>query len=173
MVYSLVKSVFGKTSTTKRFEGACPSLPSFLFSELEGPPYPHIRTIHTKVRGVTFKNGNGTSRQQIIRQLCHSGDALLLLRDRDNPADPNAIAIIRICRGVDGKATFCEQLGYLAKEIARDLAPILGETPVGFAEILEITGDLSGRDGGNIGVNIRAEVYLPSDDASETGTPAA
>jgi hypothetical protein len=29
-----------------------------------------------------------------------------------------------------------------------------------FAEVLELTGDLTGEDGGNVGVNIRVEEYI-------------
>lgn len=151
------------TSSLPRKERRNPSLPSFLFSELKGPPHPHVRAIHTNIRGVSFENSDGTSRQQIIRSSCHPGDALLLLPERGNPVDPNAIGVVRICRGSDGRATFTEQLGYLSKEIARDLRPFLDEGPVGFAEIVEVTGDLAGQDDCCVGVNIRAEIYMPDD----------
>jgi hypothetical protein len=161
LVISTVRKV---TSSLPEKERRDPSPPSFLFSEFKGPAHTHIRTIHTNIRGVSFENSDGTSRQQIIRSFCHPGDALFLIRERGNPVDPNAIGVVRICRGFDGRAAFTEQLGYLSKEIARDLRPFFDEGPVGFAEIVEVTGDLTGQDGSCVGVNIRAEIYM-SDDA--------
>jgi hypothetical protein len=159
LVISAVRKV---TSSLPKKEQRGPS-PSFLFSEFKGPAHPHVRTIHTNIRGVSFENSDGTSRQQIIRSFCHPGDALLLIRERGNPVDPNAIRVVRICRGFDGRAAFSEQLGYLSKEIAQDLRPFFDEGPVGFAEIVEVTGDLTGQDGSCVGVNIRAEIYMPDD----------
>ena len=85
------------------------------------------------------------------------------MREPGNPVDPNAIAVIRICRAADGRTDFGELLGHLSKEIARELAQEFDNGPVGIAEILEITGDLTGQEGGNAGVNIRAEIYLPEE----------
>jgi HIRAN domain len=152
-----MKAAFGKGPSRER------SLPSFLFTDLKGPPYPRVRTIYTKIRGVSFENSDGTSRQQIIRSSCHTGDALLLMREPGNPVDHNAIGIIRVCREPDGRPIFTEPLGYLSKEIARDLAPLFDEGPVGFAEIIEVTGDLGGQDDCCVGVDIRAEIYMPDD----------
>lgn len=138
------------------------SAKSFRFSEITpGPNDLCVRTIRTKIRGVSCKNRDGRSRQHIVRTLCHSGDALLLVREPDNPVDPNAVAVIRISQGTDGPG-FREQLGYLSKEIARDLAPIFHEGPVGFGEIIELTGDLTGQGGENVGVDIRVEAYMPA-----------
>jgi hypothetical protein len=39
------------------------------------------------------------------------------------------------------------------------LAITFDESPVGVAEILELTGDVDGQNGGNVGVDIRAEIY--------------
>jgi len=159
-VYWLIKSAFGKEEQQKK------SLPSFAFSELESQPRPNIRTIYTKIRGVSFQNDNGTSRQEIIRTSCHPGDALLLIGDRKNPVDPNAIKVIRICHGADRKAALGEHLGYLSKEIAADLAIVCKKGLLGFAEILEVTGDLTGQEGGYVGVDIRAEIFMPKDRAT-------
>lgn len=162
LVFWFIKSALGKEPSKP--SGKTP-LPSFRFSELKGPPYPHVRTIHTNIRGVSFENPDGASRQQIIRSSCHAGDALMLVRQPGNPVDPNAIGLIRVCRGLDGGTTFTEQLGYLSKEIAHDLAPFFDDGPVGFAEIVDVTGDLAGQDDCCVGVNIRAEIYMPDDDA--------
>ncbi len=171
VVFALIWKAIKKTLSA---EASPPqSSKSFRFSEMSaGPADTHIRIIQTKILGVSHRNPDGTSRQQIIRNFCHAGDALFLIREPDNPADANAIQVIRICRGADGKADFRERLGYLSKEIALDLAPIFPDGPVGLAEILEITGDLEGLNGDNVGVNIRAEVYLP-DTGAVGSTPAS
>jgi hypothetical protein len=165
VVWLVISALRRVTSSLPKKERLSPSLPSFLFSELKGPPHPGVRTIHTNIRGVSFENPDGASRQQIIRSSCHPGDALLLLREPGNPVDPNAIGVIRVCRGSDGRATFTEQLGYLSKEIARDLRPFFDEGPVGLAEIVELTGDLAGQDDCCVGVDIRAEIYMPDDNS--------
>ena len=87
------------------------------------------------------------------------------MREPSNPVDPNAIGVIRICHGPDDCATFAEQIGYLSKEMAQDLAPFSDEGPVGFAEILEITGNIAELE--CLGVNIRAEIYVPGDCAND------
>jgi len=159
----IVRALRKAAPPLRKEERSSPSLPSFLFSELKGPPHAHVRTIHTNIRGVSFENPDATSRQQIIRSSCHPGDALMLVRQPGNPVDHNAIGVIRVCREPGGGTTFTEQLGYLSKEIARDLAPFFDDGPVGLAEIVEVTGDLAGQDDGCVGVNIRAEIYMPDD----------
>ena len=94
------------------------------------------------------------------------------MREPGNPVDTNAVAVIRVCRGTDGRTELGELLGHSSKEISRDLGLCLDEGPVGFAEILEITGDLDGRDGGSVGVNIRAEEYMPADNVGENDADA-
>lgn len=138
-----------------------PSAASFRFSEIvPDPNYPCARTIHTKIRGVSHQNPDGASRQRIIRSSCHTGDALFLVRQPGNPADPNAVMIGRACEGADGPIRG-EQLGYLSRDLASDLAPVLDRGKVVMiAEILELTGDITCTEGGNVGVNIRVEVYI-------------
>jgi hypothetical protein len=51
------------------------SAKSFRFAEIaHDPNYPHVRTIRTKILGVSHNNPDGTSRQQIIRNFCRAGD---------------------------------------------------------------------------------------------------
>jgi hypothetical protein len=45
------------------------------------------------VSGVSYTNEDGTDRQSIIRKYCREGTPLTLVRERDNPRDPNAVAI--------------------------------------------------------------------------------
>lgn len=147
-------------SLLKRDQPSKSYLPSFRFSELKETPIGPARVIHTQICGVSFQNRDGVSRQELIRSCCRPGDALLLLRDRHNSVDPNAVGIVRICRGSDGKATFGDQIGYLSKELALDLSHLFSDAPLGFAEILDVTGHFDDLAEQNFGVNIRAEIYV-------------
>ncbi len=70
---------------------------SYPFSEVTNDAnFPHVRSIHTKIRGVTKENPDGSNRQQIISQCCRRGDALFLVREPNNPAGRDAIQVRRI-----------------------------------------------------------------------------
>lgn len=77
-----------------RFVGAPPRPPEFTE---EGH-----RVFYMQVHGITHKNDDGTSRQQIIKR-CRDGEEVLLVREPENRFDSGAI---KICRK-NG-----EQLGY-------------------------------------------------------------
>lgn len=77
-----------------------------------------LRLIYSKVRGVTFDN-----RQELLYRLAKypASDVLLsFIREPDNPVDSNAVAIAAT---VVGKGT--AKIGYLSKELAVEVAPIL------------------------------------------------
>ncbi len=138
------------------------------FSEVQPDPnFPHLRTIRTKIRGVTKQNRDGLLRQDIIRQGCHVGDALWLVRESDNPVDPNAIRIFRMISEADA-AGLGEQLGYVSRELAEDLAPRMAAGSIMFARISDLTGDITGQDGRSVGVNIQIEEYVPAAQLSHT-----
>lgn len=67
-----------------------------------------------KVVGVSFKNENGTSRQEIISKLTKSSD-IILVREPNNPYDINAVAVV-----ADG-----QQIGYVSKQYAELLAQFM------------------------------------------------
>jgi single-stranded-DNA-specific exonuclease len=92
----------------------------------------------TKVMGVSFEG-----RQNMVAGLV-PGYELQLLRQPDNPADSNAIAVLY------GEM----QVGFLRKQIAKHLAPLIDAGIRYRARIEHVTG---GRDGKNYGVNIRVE----------------
>ena len=75
------------------------------------------RTFYSRVVGVTFKNPDGRPRQKIITR-CSEGDKLVAVREPDNKHDPNAIAVCR----QNG-----QQIGYLDRGLARDIAPDMDE----------------------------------------------
>jgi hypothetical protein len=135
---------------------------SYLFSEiLPDPNFPQVRSIHSKIRGVTKRNTDRSDRQRIIRQWCHSGDALCFVREPINPVDRNAIQVRRVvCSDVPDQPHIGEQLGYLSRELAEELAPRMDHDGfVLMAEILELTG---GHEGESVGVNFEMSVYMPA-----------
>ncbi|HEV3154312.1 MAG TPA: DEAD/DEAH box helicase [Candidatus Baltobacteraceae bacterium] len=92
----------------------------------------------TKVMGVSFAR-----RQDLIAGLT-PGLELELQRQPDNPVDANAIAV---CYGAF-------QVGFLRKEIAKHLSPLIDGGARYAARIEHVTG---GTEGKNFGVNIRVE----------------
>jgi hypothetical protein len=139
---------------------------SYSFSEiLPDPRFPHVRSIHTKIRGVTYTNPDGADRQSIIKQWCQAGDALWLYRQPNNPVDRNAIAVRRVvCSDVPDNPRVGEQLGYLSKELAEELAPDMDKHGhVLMAHIMEVTG---GDNSHSFGVNIQLEEYRPVQEAA-------
>lgn len=103
----------------------------------------------TKLRGVSFDD-----RQNHIGKLT-VGTQLALLREPNNPADGNAIA----CLTEAG-----DKIGYLSREIAAQLAPLMDLDAEYHAEVSKITGE----DGQHHGVNI----LVQSDMASEAAKTA-
>src|SRR3989442_13685959 len=91
---------------------------SYPFSEfVSDPNFPHVRSIHTKIRGVTKENPDGVNRQQVISHCCQCG--LFLVREPNNPVDRNAIQVKRIVYSdVPDKPRLREQIGYVSRELA-------------------------------------------------------
>lgn len=102
----------------------------------------HGRLISTKVVGVTFED-----RQEVIARL-HIGDRVWLEQEPDNPHDPNAVMVTR---------NNGEQVGYLNKHLAKNLAPYFEKItgPVR-GKVKYITGSVF--DGYSLGVVIQFKV---------------
>jgi single-stranded-DNA-specific exonuclease len=98
---------------------------------------------YTKIVGVSFEK-----RQDIIAGLS-VGAALDLIREPANPHDPNAIAI----------RYGALQLGYIRREIARRIAPIIDAGERYSAEVGSLTG---GGPDKHSGVNIRVRRHRPA-----------
>ncbi|MBQ1840159.1 MAG: DEAD/DEAH box helicase, partial [Atopobiaceae bacterium] len=97
----------------------------------------------TKVVGVTFEG-----RQAVVSALA-AGDELVVVRDVDNPKDVNAIAL----RTLSGA-----QVGFLRRQIARELAPRIDGGVRYFAHVSAVTGGTEGRSyGANIEVSCEQE----------------
>jgi hypothetical protein len=111
--------------------------------------YPQVRTIRTKLYGVSFRNEDGLARQQLIRQ-CRPGDRLRLVREPGNPHDPCAVAV----QALGGR-----QLGYLGGHLALEVSREMDAGRQVSATISKITGG-----GGwlffrrNFGVNIEVTI---------------
>ena len=76
-------------------------------------------SFHTKLHGVTHVNADGSHRQDLLEDLFDALEEaapveLEARREPDNAFDPNAIAVF------DGGG---RQLGYLSREVARQLGP--------------------------------------------------
>ncbi len=91
---------------------------------------------HTRIAGVTFGN-----RQALVRNLVE-GETLELVREPENVYDSNAVAVRR------GK----DHLGYIGRELARDLAQEMDGGGLFAVFVSSITG---GGYGKAHGVNIR------------------
>jgi hypothetical protein len=70
-----------------------------------------VRHFPARVVGVTFANPDGTSPQEIIWR-CSPGARVRLKHEKDNPVDPNAVAVLTM----DG-----EQMGHLSAELAAEV----------------------------------------------------
>lgn len=88
---------------------------------------------HSKVRGTTFGK-----RQEVIRRLsayATSDIRLSLQRDQENTYHPNAIRVVATVRNKGSML-----IGYIGRELADSLAPILDDGGVVVAMLNSITG---------------------------------
>ncbi len=100
---------------------------------------------HTKLAGVTFEG-----RQDVAARLV-AGALMRLERQPDNPHDANACALV----DVHG-----DQVGFLNRRLAAELAPVVDAGVVYDVEVAEVTG---GDDGRSLGVNVLVS-RRPGDD---------
>jgi hypothetical protein len=112
----------------------------------------------TKVAGVTYRNKDGKSRQRLISQ-CRVGEELVLKREPDNPADPNAIKVLRVTG---------EQLGYVPAHVAASgLASDLDSGERCKCRVASLTGG----NGLTRGVNIEIGEWPEDSHLSEVAIP--
>lgn len=102
------------------------------------------QVIHSKIRGVTQTNENGTDRQRIIQRKVKAGQSLKAIPEPRNPYDSNAV-------GLWVRRWFRSwQVGYLSVDLAKDLK---GKTFT--VKVAEVTG---GGEGRSLGVYIEIGV---------------
>lgn len=109
-----------------------------------------MRHFHTKVVGVTKRNDDGSSRQQIL-STCSAGEALVLDSEPENPYDQNAIKVLR----QNG-----QQLGYLKTELAEQVAD---EAASGFTFTVFVKELTGGGHGESLGCNLLVIVGSPGE----------
>jgi len=85
---------------------------------------------YSKVAGVTQKNADGSDRQRIVKS-CRKGDGLRFVRDTTNTFDPNAVMIFT-AKGA--------QLGFVTRQLATTLGPLLDRGGFIFGKVSEVTG---------------------------------
>jgi len=111
------------------------------------------RAFHTKVAGVTKRNGDGTRRQSLIARYCKPGMPVILKREPDNPYDKDAVGVwIKARVFFFFKAEV--QIGYLNRGVAQEIARHMDRGSEVRAEISDVTG---GCDGKSYGVNLFIE----------------
>lgn len=101
----------------------------------------------TKCMGVSFTNNDGTRRQDLLASL-NTGDDLKLVREKDNPFDSAAIAVFT----QDG-----HQLGYLKKDLSKDLAPNMDKGVIIKASVKEVTGGSDSAPTRGLNIQLEAE----------------
>ena len=111
----------------------------------------HIKTIPTKVVGVTFLNPDGSDRQRIIAR-CRPGADLALVHEPDNPHDDCAVAVRRKTRrGQPG-----DQLGHLNARLTGEMVNHVAAGRLFSCTLRFVTG---GRAGESYGANIDINIY--------------
>ena len=108
----------------------------------EGTGFPVARHFFSKVVGVTHLNRDGSDRQAIVAD-CQFFEALDLVHEDDNPADPNAIAV----RRNNG-----DQLGYLSASLAAEIVARHRDGYCYLAFLTAVTGGTPGRP--TVGANL-------------------
>ena len=142
----MVKDILYRTAETSLpSDGGTPTLVDDLFSRvpeiLSRDEYAGIAeatSFFTKVVGVTFEDRQSVAERLVI------GEALLVDHQPDNPVDSNAVALVR------GTG---EQVGFLRRQIASAIAPLIDGGAAYVAHVRQVTGG----NGRSIGVNVQVE----------------
>lgn len=108
--------------------------------------------LHSKIAGTTFKNDDGTSRQEIIKRHARAPQQIFL-KHEPKPKYPNAVAVY--IKAKSGCNPFARnklmQIGYLKDELATGLSEDVQNNLV-VGRIEEVTGGKGAKK--TLGVNI-------------------
>lgn len=116
------------------------------------------RQFFNTVAGVSYRNPDGTPRQEIIRRAVRAGLRLRAQLEDDNPVDPCAVALFT----PDG-----QQIGYLNAATAMDVRDHVARGRWVEITVADTTGGYS--DKPTMGVNIHVTVYeIPSEPLHRT-----
>lgn len=99
--------------------------------------------IYTKLVGVTQNNDEGVSIQSVLPQI-NEGALLELKREPDNPFDENAIKVL----------WNNNRIGYISKDIAANLAPVMDRGSKALGRVEGITGGDENTYGCNISISV-------------------
>lgn len=124
------------------------------------------KSFYTKLKGVSKKNEDGRSRQEVIEEDLYEGLELHLEREPDNPNDSDAIAVF--------SSEYGDRVGYISGDLADQLAPQMDRGQLITCQVTEITGDY----GQTRGVNVLITVYTLAesklkDELGKAGQPAS
>ena len=108
----------------------------------------NTKTYFTKVVGVTYEN-----RQSVIEKLVGS-EPCRLVPEPENAYDSNAIAVLV------ATAIGVQQIGYLKREFAAKVAPLMEGEPL-MCKIMEITGGFETSDGEQAAYGVVLEIEIP------------
>jgi len=120
-------------------------------SKLEGSKNSQkVRKAYLDIVGESFKNPDGTDRQEIIAKYCKPNKRVKLEREPENTHDKNAISV-----WVETEPGKYAQIGYVERKLAADLAPALdaGEGEKIRVNISKVIGGVPGRE--TMGVVLR------------------
>ena len=106
-----------------------------------------MRSFYTKIVGVTFANPSGEARQKLIQRMLQEYKrqglvGLQLQRQLHNAHDCNAVAVLDL----QGR-----QLGFLSRQVARTVAPLIDKGVAVQASAINVTGG----DPRFLGVNLK------------------
>ena len=107
-------------------------------------------TIKTHVHGVSHGD-----RQELIRRFCKEGTIITLKREPNNPYGHEAIGVWVKRKGLFTSSDV--QIGYVASDLAKRLAPIMDAGGNVIGKVINVTGGT--RDKETRGVNIELEVW--------------
>jgi hypothetical protein len=144
-----IATFFGAVAEAGKIMMAGPTAKPEVKPEQAGPakpenpvPLPETGNVffcHSKIAGISF-------RPNIPWDQLKEGMVICLAREPDNPHDNNAIAYRLIFGGK------IHHLGYINKDLAKELAPKMDAGERYYAEITELTGGVEGKE--NRGVNV-------------------
>ncbi|MGI6259988.1 MAG: HIRAN domain-containing protein [Anaerolineaceae bacterium] len=117
------------------------------YAKLYGLGEPVTQKFHTKLKGVTYENEDGRSRQEIIANDLKPGIELSIVREPENPHDSNTIAVRTLSNG--------DRVGFLSADLASRFAPLMDSGQL----ITAVVKDITGSEQGNLGVNILLTVF--------------
>lgn len=122
--------------------------------------------IKTKLVGVALDNYEEHSRQEVIKRLVKTDENLFLEREPNNKFDNNAISVY-VSPDEDPWDEGDYQIGYLSKDLATRLAPVIDSGGRVTCVVLDVTG---GSNGENFGVNVALGVFSPEEVAEHEQT---